>query len=212
MRGRWRIDSEDQPERASLVLPIALTMHRYGWAVPECVEGSVAAMDAMVARIQPRGFERLAPELRPLLESPPEPLKRQPNRPKITTQFRTGDVLSIRHGQHWRGGYVVDISNDKSGMYPVVYFFDGIFDSPPTHAELAACVARGQRLNNGLVYPARHALFGLSYAPDPAGQIEVIASDGGSPPDESHLEKPRSISTFSYFCDLHRILEGLWAS
>ena len=128
-------------------------MHRYGWAVPEFVEGSVAAMDAMVARIQPRGFERLAPELRPLLESPPKPLKRQPNRPPITTQFRVGDVLSIHHGQHWRGGYVVDISNDKSGMYPVVSFFDGTFDSPPTHAELAACVAKGKRLNDGLVDP-----------------------------------------------------------
>ena len=67
LRARWRIDSPEEPDRASLSLPIALTMHLYGWAAPELVEGSVRALDALVARIQPRALERLAPELRPLL-------------------------------------------------------------------------------------------------------------------------------------------------
>ena len=207
LRARWRFDD---PARQELVLPIALTLHRYGWAVADLAESADLAMQAFVARVQPRAVERLAPKLRELLTTEPQPLRRRPAVKRGWTQFREGDVLSIRLRDSYHAAHAWKVSQDGQGSQPILRFYDAVYGHPPTIEELRGASTRGEPLSDGRVHDTSFGIYGLRLQPDPADQVAIVEAGVARGPDSSQLAPAVALWTVTHLFDLGRTIDRLW--
>ncbi|MGX6603440.1 hypothetical protein ACWKSP_15055 [Micromonosporaceae bacterium Da 78-11] len=181
---RWRclLDAEDASAayRDKMWVALATLLHRYGLQDDTVTDRAVTAVDDLDRDVVLADtFARQAPAIKAFLRSPPTPLTRRPRQPRATTLFRAGDVLSVQHDGRFHAAFVREVHG--TGRYPVIELYAGVFGSPPTLAQLSGRAAARERGR------ARYGVVGLTYLPDPAGQVVAIAAartegpQGGDP-------------------------------
>ena len=227
LRFRWRFDDSDltedvqhdlaggaaPSEPGDLILPVALTLHRYGWPVPDLIDDADRILHRLAASdLLPSSFDRLVPKLRATLEAPPKPLNRKPPQKPNVTQYRKGDLLSVRCPDGFRAAYVHETAHSGGSTCPVLSFFDFLSPQAPTVADLHEVPAKGERLNDGQDHSVRFGVFGLNYLPDPPSQITVIAASCDTAPSEEHLEERIGLWTVERLVNLGTTIGGLFGN
>ncbi|MBB2948350.1 hypothetical protein FB565_008133 [Actinoplanes lutulentus] len=194
-RWRPRLDS------AKVRLALAALLHKYGMASPDITDQALTAIDELERGVVlSDAFSRQVPAIRELLLSPPVPLTRRPRQPKPTTFHRPGDVISFELRSRFHAAFVREVHG--ANEYPIVEFYQGVFDRVPVPSEL---VGRPSARDRGR---ARFAVIGMTYVPDPAGQVVVIAS---GQPDGPVGEEPRpgeGLYTLSDILGVQRAILG----
>ncbi|MFD3547234.1 hypothetical protein ACFWUW_16750 [Streptomyces sp. NPDC058655] len=176
---RWRclLDSDDASPALRNVAKVALAtlLHKYGFQDADLTAQAVAAVDELNRDVVlSDAFERQSREIKELLRSAPAPLTRKPASPRSLTFLRPGDVLSVELGGRFHAAYVWRV--DGLNETPLIEFYAGTFAQPPTPAELAG--GRAARPGGR----ARFGVDGLTYLPDPAGQVRAVAAAHGEGP------------------------------
>lgn len=174
---RWAARLEG-PGADEVHLVLALLLHKYGWDGGRFARGWRDGGAQLAAEL-PEGFARALPKIEALLAAPPKPLARKPGLEPGTTQFRAADLIAIRIRGRFFAAFVHEVARQgNGGQYPVIEFFDRAFSRVPRVDELEGVPARGERFNDGSVRRSLHAVSGLQWQPDPAGQ--VVLMQGGS--------------------------------
>ncbi|MCF7749595.1 hypothetical protein KQ945_02470 [Bacillus subtilis subsp. subtilis] len=205
---RWQgvLDSDDTVAtplyRHTIALALATALHQQGFHCPALTARAIAAIKALNDAVALSDhFQRRSAEIRALLLSAPVMPTRRPGHQKGHTQWRAGDVASVRVDDRYHAMYVLSVGHGA----PIVEFYDYLQQEPPTIAALRALCARGTRTNGEDSYLFRHALFGLIHQPDPAHQFVLLAS-GAEGPDNRHLLRHDGLYTVS---DVFRITQDL---
>jgi hypothetical protein len=178
---RWRclLDSGSTPAHVKDIARVALAtlLHKYGFAEQDVTASALTAVDDLNRGVVLSGaFGRQAAEIKALLCSPPVPRTRRPPRTRAMTFLRPGDVVSIQLDQWFQAAYVIELHSDNGGTFPVIEFYQGRFYRVPAAADLSG---RAMARDHGR---ARFGVDGLTYLPDPAGQVVQVAAGKLAPP------------------------------
>ncbi|WBB93800.1 hypothetical protein [Verrucosispora sp. WMMC514] len=176
---RWRclLDADDTAAatRHRGWVAMAVLLHRYGLAAPAVTAHASAAIDSLNRDVVlSDAFARQSPAIKDFLSTPPPPLTRRPRRPGTLTLLRPGDVVSIQVKASFHAAFVREVAGGNE--YPVIEFYAGRFDRPPTFGELSGRAAVRDRGG------ARFGVVGLTYLPDPANQVRALAAGYQQPP------------------------------
>jgi hypothetical protein len=156
---------------------LATVLHKHGVADQHVTAPALVAIDDLNREMTlSEAFQRQSDAIKELLRSAPVPLKRRPARPNPVTSFRPGDAVAIELDQRFHAAYVLSRAGDAGDTRPVVEFYRGRFDRPPTAEDLKGR-AMAREYGRG-----RFGVFGLTYVPDPANQVVLIASAAVDPP------------------------------
>ncbi|NGM12717.1 hypothetical protein [Verrucosispora sioxanthis] len=176
---RWRclLDAADTAAetRHRGWVAMAVLLHRYGLADEAVTAHASAAIDSLNRDVVlSDAFARQSPAVKDFLATPPPPLTRRPRRPGTLTLLRPGDVVSIQVEASFYAAFVRQVAGGNE--YPVIEFYSGRFQQPPTLNELSGRAAARDRGG------ARFGVVGLTYLPDPANQVRALASQHPQPP------------------------------
>ncbi len=190
-------------------LALALLLHKHGWDGGPFGRAWRAAADRLADEL-PEGFARALPKIEALLAAPPVPLARKPALPPSTTQFRAGDLIAITIRGRTFAAFVYEVVREGSGaQYPVVEFFDRTFPAVPSAEALAGVAAAGERFQDGAVRRSLHGVSGLTWQPDPAGQVVLLQAQSAIRPSAEALAPPVGLHAFNWFHRLPQVVEQL---
>ena len=185
-------------------LALATLLHKYGISHPQSREKALTSIDLLNDKVVlADSFFHQSAAMKAFLDTAPVIPNKKPGLPKALTFYREGDLLAIRHQDVYLAAYVYRIQAPNA--YPLIGFYQAVFDQLPTTEELLAAPAAGDaagRIN-------RLYLPGLTYLPDPAGQVILVDSAIRTPPDETHLKDPIGLGTMYSLSNLQRDLEQL---
>lgn len=208
---RWQfaLDAERYPETSDIYaaqcwLALATLLHKYGITHPKSCEKALVAIDLLNDKVVlADSFFHQADAMKAFLGTEPVIPKKKPGSPKALTFYREGDLLAIRYQDIYLAAYVYRIQAPNA--YPLIGFYQAVFDQLPTTEELLATPAAGDAAGrvNRLYLP------GLTYLPDPAGQVILVDSAIRTPPDETHLKDPIGLGTMYSLSNLQWDLEQL---
>ncbi|CCN50871.1 hypothetical protein MADA3029_p0110 [Vibrio nigripulchritudo MADA3029] len=161
---RWRARQDDPIFQVALVV----LLHKYGIAEPDTTTSGVNAIR--------------------LLCDPPTPLNRRPKRPAPLSFYRPGDVVVF----FYQGVYISAYIDGDVGVNeaPILEFYEGVFTTQPSYEQLASLRAYGvANPEDGIhLSRSRYAVFHMTYLPDLAQQITLIASGIEQGPRTDHLK------------------------
>ncbi|MER5778234.1 hypothetical protein ABT144_28860 [Streptomyces sp. NPDC002039] len=205
---RWRclLGSEEVRPATKDVVRVALAtlLHKYGFQDAAVTTEAIKAVDALNdGVVLSDAFERRSTDIKKLLRSAPTPLSRRPGSPRSLTFLRVGDVLAIELGGRFHAAYVRQVTGLNET--PVIEFYAGSFARPPHLADLAGSEAArpGGR--------ARFSVDGLTYLPDPAQQVRVVAAAHEEGPHGGEPGPAQGLHTITDIYSLQRHMGELFA-
>lgn len=194
----------DRMNAYKVAIVLATALHEVGLVDRELTELAADGIHALNDAVWlSEDFQRRTNDMIGLLSSPPVALVRKPTTREIITFTRSGDLLAIRLRNHWVVGYVHIV--DGPNVHPHIELYERTFAERPDASEVVGTRAWGYTYQGrDQANVTRHIVSGLRHLPDPAGQIHLIASGVGVPPDNAHLRDERIIGTH---VDLFELLE-----
>ncbi|GIJ22356.1 hypothetical protein [Micromonospora lutea] len=206
---RWRclLDADDTaPDtRHRGWVALAVLLHRYGLTDEAVTAHALTSIDALNRDVVlSDAFARQSPTIKRFLTTPPSALTRRPRRPSALTLLRPGDVISIQVAAKFYTAFVRQVAASRA--YPVIEFYSGSFDRPPTLGQLSG---RPAALDRG---HARFGVVGLNYLPDPANQVLAVAAQHQQPPLGNEPEPGEGLYTMTDIIRLQRDITRLSAT
>ncbi|WP_417761555.1 hypothetical protein [Shewanella sp.] len=180
LKNRWQMAltdpsaSQQPPQYYSYKnrLLMAILLHKYGLADTQLTAQALKDIDLLNQHVVLSDhFFRQSDALKTLLTSDTSLITRKPNRTDNTTFFRQGDVISIRLGDYYYCAYVFDIYGYNE--MPALQLFAKRFVQQPQLAELEGVAAVTEN-RGGKAEVAQWYVGGLSWFPDPAGQVTLL--------------------------------------
>ncbi|WP_306353924.1 hypothetical protein [Flavobacterium sp. '19STA2R22 D10 B1'] len=171
------------------VLALAVLLHKYGFADKAITDKALKAIDSLNKSVAlSDDFFRKSDEIKKLLLSTPEPLKRKPSSPESITFYRAKDVISIQIKDKFYAAYIHSLYSPN--VAPIIEFYDGVFDTIPTLSQLENRKAKGIIFNDGLERVSNFYIGGMKSLPDLANQIQLIGACVEHKPLNDHLVIP----------------------
>lgn len=195
--------------RDKVLVALATLLHKYGCADAELTARACRAIDALAEGVVLRdAFARQADTYKRELTEPPAPLKRRPARADAITFFRPRDVIVIALDGRHHAAYVHKLTGLNES--PVIEFYEGAFDNVPTLSDLAGARAVGPMYDDGVPRIGRYSVHRLTYEPDPAHQVHLIAACVDTPPPNDHLAQPIRLRIAEDISSIQRVIRKLY--
>ncbi|CCN38716.1 hypothetical protein VIBNISFn27_p10177 [Vibrio nigripulchritudo SFn27] len=158
-------------------------------SAPDTTTSGVNAIRLLNQNVQlSDAFARQESRMIRLLCDPPTPLNRRPKRPAPLSFYRPGDVVVF----FYQGVYISAYIDGDVGVNeaPILEFYEGVFTTQPSYEQLASLRAYGvANPEDGThLSRSRYAVFHMTYLPDLAQQITLIASGIEQGPRTDHLK------------------------
>lgn len=170
------------------VLAIAVLLHKYGYAEATLTDRALRAIDLLnkSVALSDHFFHRSG-EIKKFICSEPVRLKRRPSQPESVTFYRPKDLISIQLEQKFYAAYIHSDSGVNES--PVIEFYNGVFDHQPTIDEVVNLPAIGNQYQDDTERVSYFRISGMKFLPDPANQIQLIASAIDKVPNQGDLQE-----------------------
>ena len=190
---------------------LATLLHKYGFADTDITDKAIQAIDALNnAVVLSDSFYHQSGKIKNFLQSVPVPLSRKPSLPGNTTFYRAKDVVSIQLDGRFYAAYIHKLANPNES--PVIEFYEGVFDSPPTLDALKNTKATGQVYNDGIERISKFSVAGMKFMPDLANQIQLISACVNEPPSNKHLADSVGLYTMRDLFEIQEVIVKMFHS
>lgn len=153
--------------KSHIYITLAAYLQKFGYADAVITQAAIDGLRKFEADeygFMPSHQYKKALKAIEVLSAPTEYHTKKPGYKATVTQYRAGDVMSLQFGQAYAAAYVIDVSDIYEALNVAVY--NKAFDAKPTLDNL-----------KGVGWHDRaYHISNLNYNPDPAGQIELIAT------------------------------------
>ncbi len=170
------------------ILALAVVLHKYGVADKAITKKALTAVDKLNKAVAlSDGFFRKTDQIKALIESEPEPLKRRPSYRDSLTFYRAGDVVAIQLGDVYYAAHVHEILRFNEA--PLIELYDAEFSRRPALEEVLGKRAKGGPYNDGSERVEKFSVAGMRNVPDLANQFVLLGSGIKDMPSSSHLKE-----------------------
>ena len=187
---------------------LAIILHKYGFQVQKITDAAIESIERLNKKtILSDSFFHKEDEIKSFLIDKPKELTRYPRQAWPLTYYRPKDIVSFEVDGKYIAAYVYGYSSSA----PIVAFFDLIFEKPPFVEQLVGQRAYGKSYAESerpdIKYFEKYAINGMTYIPDPAEQITIIASAIDIELDITGMEESNSICTHIELDDVREIFK-----
>lgn len=179
-------------------IALAVLFHKYGISGESLTLLAIASIKSLNKESAlGDAFYHKEKEIIQFLQAAPKASSRYPNRVITTTYYRPGDIVAFESDNRFVAAYIhADTGINEA---PIIEFYDAVFDKLPTLDEIIGLSAYGKRIE-------KYAVYGMTYLPDLAQQITLIASGVEEKPDNTMQEEALGLYTTS---DLYLIQSNI---
>jgi hypothetical protein len=194
------------------ILTMAVLLHKYGFEDSEITKKALKAVDSLnEVVVLSDAFYHQRNAIKIMISSKPTPLKRKPSIPDNITFYRAKDLISIQLEGKFYAAYIHELTGVNES--PVIEFYDKIFDKIPSLKDVENLIAKGKTYNDSEgEFIARFDISGLTYQPDLANQVVIIATNIEQKPAAKHLKNPIGLYTGSDLFSIQDTIQEMFHS